>query len=252
VLEAEGRELNETFIRRITGTASFLCAKWAMTLDGKIACYTGYSQWISGEASRSKAHELRWRSDGILTGIGTVLADDPSFTVRHIEGRTPPRIVLDSYARLPVESSLFNTIDEGPLILATTEDAPVSRIKALQNAGVTLLQVSSDSQGINIRELLRILRDRGISNLLIEAGGEVMGSAFEKGVIDKIAAFVAPVIVGGKEATSPVEGQGVPKIELGYKLKSMKFRQYPPDFLLEALVKKSEPHDSTEEIIETL
>jgi len=240
LLEAEAKKLNADFIRRIETGEPFLTVKWAMSLDGKIASHTGNSQWISGEASRTKAHLMRALSDGILTGIGTVLADDPRLTVRHIKGKNPPRIVVDSYARMPLDCNLIKTIDLAPLFVAVTPKAPAPRVKALQDRGVTLLEIQEDENGVDLSCLLEFLKNRGLRNLLLEAGGDLIASAFEKNLVNKVAVFVAPLIIGGKEAPSPVGGKGIALIHQARHLGTLKIRPFAPDYLLEALVAPSQ------------
>lgn len=190
----------------------YLHAKWAMTLDGRIATRSGHSKWISGEHSRARVHELRGRMDGILTGIGTVLADDPLLTARPAGPRTAVRIVLDSRARIPLNSELVRTARLSPVVIVTTDCADVEKCQSLQQAGVELLRLNSSPPPTSLRcdipALLDELGRRQLTNVLLEAGGELLGGFHDRQLIDEVHCFIAPKLAGGMSARSPIAGVG--------------------------------------------
>lgn len=209
VCEDEGRELIAPFRTLMQLGRPFVHAKWAMTLDGRIATRIGSSKWISNPLSRARVHELRGRMDGIITGIGTVLKDDPLLTARPPGPRTPLRIILDSKARLPIGSQLVKTAREIPVLLVTTSLADQERCQVLQSHGVEILTIDDpQSERINLPELMNELGRRRMTNVLLEAGGEVLGSFHDHQLIDEVHCFIAPKIVGGVDAPGPVGGSG--------------------------------------------
>jgi diaminohydroxyphosphoribosylaminopyrimidine deaminase/5-amino-6-(5-phosphoribosylamino)uracil reductase len=208
VEETEARFLNAPYLKRLTTGRPFVTAKWAMTLDGKTACQSGDSKWISNPRSRSIVHALRGRMDGILVGIGTVLLDDPELTARPSGLRCPTRIVLDSTARLPLDSKLAQTARTVPVWVAVSEAAPPDRVEALRRMGVEPIPVRGGGP-IPIPDLLDELGRRGLTNLLVEGGGRVLGSFLDAGEIDAVEVFIAPTLEGGSHAFTPFRGTGV-------------------------------------------
>lgn len=208
VEETEARFLNAPYLKRLTVGRPFVTAKWAMTLDGKTACHSGDSKWISNPRSRSFVHALRGRMDGILVGIGTVLLDDPELTARTGGPRCPTRIILDSTARLPINSKLARTARTVPVLLAVSEAAPAHRRETLARMGVELL-VTRGHGPICIPELLDELGRRGLTNLLVEGGGRVLGAFLDAGEVDAVEVFIAPTLEGGSHSFSPFRGSGV-------------------------------------------
>lgn len=213
VLAEAAQKLLAPFVMLVTQHRPFVHAKWAMTLDGKIASRTGHSQWISNPTSRGVVHQLRGRMDAILVGAGTVRSDDPLLTVRPKGPRTPTRIVVDRLALLPLTSRLVQTIEEAPVLIAATEGADKTHIAELQKAGVEVLTFSK-TQGdrVDLNALLRELGKRQLSNILVEGGGQLLGSFFDADLIDELHVFLAPKLVGGQAASSPVEGLGLETI----------------------------------------
>jgi diaminohydroxyphosphoribosylaminopyrimidine deaminase / 5-amino-6-(5-phosphoribosylamino)uracil reductase len=203
---AEARRQNAPYLKLLRAGRPYVHAKWAMTLDGKIASKTGDSKWISNEASRRRVHALRGRMDGILVGIGTVCADDPMLTARPPGPRCPCRIVVDSTARTPIESQLVRTASQTPtLVVVTTHDE--SRLGPLRKAGCEILNVPGDETGRpDLAVLLDELGRRRWTNLLVEGGAAVLGSFFDHDLVDEAHIYVAPKLLGaGKDA---VCGQG--------------------------------------------
>ena len=204
----EGTKLIAPFTMLNSRGRPFVIAKWAMTLDGKLASRTGDSRWISNPASRDIVHRLRGRVDAIAVGIGTALADDPLLTARPPGLRTPLRIVIDSQARLPLDSQLVRTAQQTPLLLATTDGIPASRLKQLHDAGVETMILSAANERVDLGGFLRELGKRNVTNLLFEGGGALFGVLFDLGVIDEVHAFIAPKLIGGTDAPSPILGEG--------------------------------------------
>lgn len=238
LLEEEARFLNAPFFKHVTTGIPYVTVKWAMSLDGKIATALGESAWISSEASRRLVHKLRGEMDAVVVGVNTVIRDDPLLTARHVKAkRTPARIVLDSMARTPIGSSLAQTATSVDTLIVTSTDAPRSRVAALERAGCAILPVRVRKKGyIELLDLLEFLGRRHFTNVLIEGGGEVIASAFEDRVVDRVFAFIAPKVLGGRGAVSPVEGVGVGKIRQAVTLTRTKVHRIGDDTLLEGLV----------------
>lgn len=213
LLGDEARLLIAPFVQLVTKHRPWFHGKWAMTLDGKIASRTGHSQWISNSQSRAIVHQLRGRMDGVLVGIGTVLADDPMLTARPAGPRNATRIILDSLARLPLDSQLVRTAAQIPVIDVVTSNTPEDRIKALREAGVEVLVVSRVMDDkLSLTQLADELGRRRMTNILVEGGQEILGGFFDAKLIDEVHAFIAPKLVGGTTAKSPIGGFGLEQI----------------------------------------
>jgi diaminohydroxyphosphoribosylaminopyrimidine deaminase/5-amino-6-(5-phosphoribosylamino)uracil reductase len=208
--EAEAQRLNAPYLTLLGLCRPYVHLKWAMTLDGKIATRTGDSQWISNEACRRRVHELRGRMDGILVGVGTVLADDPLLTARPSGPRTATRIILDSRLRTPSTAQLVLTAAEAPVLLVTGSEAGEERAAALRGLGCEVLRLPG--QRLAVTDLLAELGQRRLTNLLVEGGSEVLGSFRDAGAADEVHVFVAPRLVGGAGAKGPAGGAGVERI----------------------------------------
>jgi diaminohydroxyphosphoribosylaminopyrimidine deaminase/5-amino-6-(5-phosphoribosylamino)uracil reductase len=207
------RRLTAPFCTLVESGRPYVHAKWAMTLDGRIASVAGESKWISNARSRAAVHALRGRMDALAVGIGTALADDPLLTARPPGPRVATRIVFDGQARLSVDSQLVRTAREVPVLVATTSRAPLERVAALRENGVEVFVCASgDSSGGNDRpdpgSLLAELGRRRMTNLLVEGGSVLLGSFFDAGLIDEVHVFVAPKLLGGAGAKSPLAGAG--------------------------------------------
>lgn len=232
-LEDEALGLNAAYLKLLAAGRPYVHAKWAMTLDGRIAAVGGSSKWISGEASRADAHELRGRMDGILIGVGTALADDPLLTARPPGPRTPVRVVLDSTCKLPPSSKLVQTASEVEVLLATTDRAPRDRRSALEEAGCSCLVLDADERGgVSIPALLDEFGRRRWTHLLVEGGSGVLGSFLAAGEIDAVRAYVAPLIVGGSAAKGPVGDPGIADLEEALRLGPLSARDLDGDVLL--------------------
>jgi diaminohydroxyphosphoribosylaminopyrimidine deaminase / 5-amino-6-(5-phosphoribosylamino)uracil reductase len=231
VAEREARDLNEAYVKHRTTGIPFVTAKWAMTLDGRIATKTGESRWISGEASRVLVHERRAAADAILVGIGTVLRDDPALTSRTASARQPRRIVLDSTLRVPPDARVLAG-DGTPVIIATTERANPAARAVLEARGVDVLTAGGPDGRVDLTALLRDLGRRGILSLLVEGGGTVHGAFFDAGLIDKVMVFLAPRIVGGP-APGPVGGTGVAYLVHAWRLTRATVHTTGDDLMIE-------------------
>ena len=231
LLEAEARLLNGPYLKRLDTGRPFVTAKWAMTLDGKTACASGDSKWISGPRCRAFVHEIRGRMDGILVGIGTVLADDPELTARPPGPRQPSRIVLDSAARLPFDSRLARTADGPPVWVAATSAASTHRVSMLVDRGVEVLVMPGEGL-VPIPDLLDELGCRGLSNLLVEGGGRVLGAFVDAGEIDAVEVFIAPILEGGSHEHGPLRGLGVTRMAEALRLRGTEVRLIDGDVAL--------------------
>ena len=234
-LEREARDLNRAFFTAVERQRPHVTVKWAMTLDGKIAAFDRRSQWITGEAARQEGHRLRSQSDAIVTGIGTVLADDPALTVRLLEPwpREPYRVVVDSRARLPLDAKLLQTGTRARVLVAVGEAAAPQRLAALESAGVTVLACKSREGRVDVADLGARLFALDVTAVLLEAGSELTGAFVQAGLLDRVAAFVAPTLLGGAEAPTPVGGHGL-ALPSALRLTNMITRPVGTDWLLEA------------------
>lgn len=227
------------FTMLATAGRPWVLAKWAMSLDGHIAAATGESRWISSEASRAVVHRLRGRVDGILVGIGTALADDPLLTARPSGARQPLRIVLDSRARLPLESKLVQTAAEHPTLLAVGPEAEASRMTLLRDSGVEVWQSEETDSAVRLADLLAELGRRKQTNLLVEGGPTVLGGLFDAGLVDEVQAFVAPKIIGGAAAPAAVGGVGITSMQKAPRLSIESIESLGDDCFIRGLVTRS-------------
>ncbi|MBX3443012.1 MAG: bifunctional diaminohydroxyphosphoribosylaminopyrimidine deaminase/5-amino-6-(5-phosphoribosylamino)uracil reductase RibD [Planctomyces sp.] len=209
LLEPEGRRLLAPYLKLTTAGIPWVHAKWAMTIDGRIATASGDSQWISSTRSRAIVHELRGRVDAVVVGISTALHDDPLLTARPSGPRTATRIVFDRTARLPVECQLVKSAQAFPLIVATGSEAPSERVSALESAGVEVLRCGDGRSGAGmVRSVLEELGARRMTNVLVEGGGQLLGSFFDAGQVDEAHVFLGPRVIGSAAAPGPVSGRG--------------------------------------------
>lgn len=241
-LREECDALNPVFFHYITTGLPYVVMKYAMTLDGKIACHTGDSKWITGTDARNHVQTLRGRYSGILAGIGTVLADDPMLNCRIPGAHNPLRIIVDSSFRIPLDSQLVKSAREFPLLVAGVEGDP-AKLKALEDAGVQVLLLPEEEPGVgkhhvDLKKLMEHLGKMKIDSVLIEGGGEVHEAALRAGIVNHVCAYLAPKLFGGRDAKTPVEGQGVAAPDLGALLKLESISQLGEDLLLEYNVVK--------------
>ncbi len=242
VLEEEARKQNEIFLKYITTRLPFCIMKTAMTLDGKIAAYTGDSKWITNEHSRKYVHQLRHRVSAIMTGIGTVMQDDPLLTTRleEKEGRDPIRVIVDSSARIPLDSKVLTVKSKAETIIAATEAADKNKISALENMGAEVIVTPIKNNRVDLLYLMKALGERKIDSVLLEGGSTLNFSALEEGIVDKINAFIAPKLIGGVSAKTPVGGNGKMYIKDAVLLRDMKIQSFDNDFMIEGYIVKEE------------
>ncbi|UNC93893.1 bifunctional diaminohydroxyphosphoribosylaminopyrimidine deaminase/5-amino-6-(5-phosphoribosylamino)uracil reductase RibD [Candidatus Contubernalis alkalaceticus] len=235
VLEEKARKINEVFFKFITTGLPFVTLKTAMSLDGKIATHKGHSRWISSEKSRQFVHRLRNQVDAVMVGIGTVLTDNPRLNTR-LEGdedvRNPLRIIVDSRGRLPLEARLIKYIADSPVMLVTTELAPPEKLESLSRLGVQILKISGREGRVDLKELIKVLGERQIANLLVEGGSTLNYQLLQDGLIDKVMFFIAPKLIGGVEAPTPVGGEGVELMEDVFHLFELQVKNLGEDILV--------------------
>lgn len=215
-----------------------------MTADGKIATRTGASKWITGEAARKRVQYSRKIYSGIMVGIGTVLADDPMLTCRLENAKNPVRIICDSSLRIPLDSNIVKTAKEVPTIIACTiskegkekskQDLIIEeKIEKLQQAGCEVIHIGRSKTGVNLKELMKLLGEKGIDSILLEGGSSLNYSALQAGIISKVETYIAPKIFGGELAKTPVGGIGVEEPGQAFFLKNPKITQIEQDILME-------------------
>jgi diaminohydroxyphosphoribosylaminopyrimidine deaminase/5-amino-6-(5-phosphoribosylamino)uracil reductase len=226
----ESFALIEAFAKHITTGIPFVVAKFAMSLDGKIATRSGDSKWISNIAARRHAHVLRAGVDAVMVGIGTALADDPQLTVRGITyaGPQPTRVIIDSTGRLPIDASMLAL--EGTTIVATSNIAPDKRT-ALETAGAVIIDTGPGIQ-VDLHHLLVALGEQQITSVLVEGGSHLLGSLFDLGLVDKVVSIIAPVIIGGIEAPGPVSGGGAQAMPDALRLTKVTYEQVDGDIIV--------------------
>lgn len=234
--DPECMQLIAPFRKLITTGRPWVIAKWAMTLDGKLATRAGSSQWISGEASRAVVHRLRGMVDAVLVGRGTAETDNPSLTARPPGPRTATRIVLDSRAALPPDCRLLAEISVAPVMIVCREDAPADRTAALSAAGAEVLRVSGGTREERVAELLHELGSRKKTNILVEGGSGVLGAFFDAQAIDEVHAFIATKLVGGQNALAPIAGQGLADMQSAWQLERVEIEHLEGDVHIHGFV----------------
>ena len=242
VLEDEGKKLNEAYLCFITKKIPFVYYKTAMSLDGKIATVKGESKWITNLESAQYTHRLRREVDAVVIGVNTALKDNPRLTVRD-QGAIkspividPVRIVLDSNASIPLKAKIFNAKSSAGEIICVTNKAPKGKIKTLEKK-TEVLVVKADKKGYcDWHDLLKKLGQKNFTSVLVEGGGRVGASAFEAKVIDKVYFFVAPKLIGGKEAPTPIDGKGIARIKSVVDLKQVEIERLGNNVLVSGYV----------------
>lgn len=219
LLKTESEKLNAPYLKLLRRGMPWVIAKWAMTLDGKIATRDHHSQWISGDSSREVVHQIRGRVDGILIGLRTAQIDDPLLTARPSGPRTATRIVLDSQAKLSLHSRLVSSAQQAPVLVATGPDAQDDDIQRLAAAGCQMIVCTPADPVERVTTLLKELGDRQFTNVLVEGGAQVFGSFFDAKAVDEVHAFVAPKIVGGQDSLTPLAGRGVSQMTEALQLR---------------------------------
>jgi diaminohydroxyphosphoribosylaminopyrimidine deaminase/5-amino-6-(5-phosphoribosylamino)uracil reductase len=238
---SEASEVNEAFIKYITTGMPFVTVKFAASLDGKIATRSGDSKWVTGEAARKQVQHIRYISDAVMTGANTVIADDPRLTVRlsvkgGITHKQPIRIIIDGLGRTPPQARLFTEPGKTLIVLGEKTSADIK--KPLTDTGAELLELPSEGGMVDLRQLMKALGERQITNILVEAGGILLGSLFDAGLVDKVVAFFAPIVIGGGEARPAVAGKGIEKLSDCIKLKDIRVERVGDDIMVSGYMKR--------------
>jgi diaminohydroxyphosphoribosylaminopyrimidine deaminase/5-amino-6-(5-phosphoribosylamino)uracil reductase len=239
--EAAG-EIIEAYTRFITTGMPFVTAKFAMSLDGKIATRTGDSRWISGEESRRHVHNLRHQADVIMAGVNTMLKDDPRLTVRSGAGRggtareQPLRVIIDSKGRTPLSARVFK--EPGKTLVALGRTVADEERRTFETPGAEVLELPLPDGRVDLARLLKVLGERGVTSVLVEGGGILLGSLFDLGLVDKVVAFIAPMVIGGKTARTPVAGEGAAKITEAVRLERCRVEKFGQDVMLSGYVRR--------------
>lgn len=236
VLEDECKKVNEVFIKYISKKVPFVVLKTAMSLDGKIATASGESQWITCEESRLKVHELRNELSGIMVGVNTVIKDNPSLTCRIENGRNPRVIVVDSKLRIPIDSNVVINNKNNGLIIATTENCDKDKMLKLEEMGVTIFKIQAKNGRVDLKKLMIELGNIGVDGILLEGGSTLNYSALEEGIVDKVQVYIAPKIIGGEKAKTPVGGIGIEKLKDHFKVKNIQVSKIGQDILIEGYI----------------
>jgi len=238
-LAARARLGNQSFRKFARTGRPWVLFKSAMTLDGKVATPTGDSKWISGEASRRRAHEWRASVDAVAVGIGTALADDPQLTAR-IEGveRQPRRVVFDSTGRLPLDSQLVRAAPEVPLTVVVSRAAPRHEVDVLEMAGADIIVATGENEQARVRSALVALGEREVTSILLEGGPHVAGAFFDAGEIDEVRLFLAPLMIGGRAARDAMEGAGVERIADATRALTLECEPVGEDLLVSARLRE--------------
>lgn len=237
VMKEECDALNPVFFHFITTKTPYVLMKYAMTMDGKIACDTGKSQWITGEEARSHVQETRDALMGIMVGIQTIISDNPRLTCRILGGRNPIRIICDSHLRIPMEAEVVQTAKEMKTVVATVSSEQ-EKISALREAGVKVLITDSADGKVDLQDLMQKLGQEKIDSILLEGGGTLNQSALQSGIVNHIQIYLAPKIFGGTGKYTPVSGIGVKEPDEAYLLINRKIRIFGEDILLDYDVAK--------------
>ncbi|MEY3162219.1 MAG: hypothetical protein RIT25_2210 [Planctomycetota bacterium] len=238
VLSSRCRESQALFHKWLQMDRPWTIGKWAMTLDGKIAAVTGESRWISGPESRRRTHLLRSRCDAVVVGYRTVMHDDPSLTVRHVDGRQPVRVVVDPLAAIDDDSNLVRTAREIPTWLLASEEVDPMRSGHLADLGVQVIHVptAETNRHLHLRHAWRELRRRGIRRLMVEGGGGLMAELLSWNCVDQVLAFMAPRILGGKFSPTPVQGDGKPFPAEAWRVDDMRCEALGDDLVVTGFV----------------
>ena len=237
VLEAEANKLNKAYIKHITTGMPYVTLKIAQTLDGKIATASGESKWITGEQAREEGHRLRSGNDAILVGVNTVLKDDPSLTARVPGSRDPLRIIVDSKLRTPPVAKVIAQKSSAKTCIATLQNMPKDRLVPLLDAGAEILIAKGRGGRVDLKDLMKLLGSHGVLSVLIEGGAEVNASALRAGIVDKVVAFIAPVLMTGTDSLCSIGGKSPLRLDKAIRLKNMTSRAVGSDIVIEGYVR---------------
>ena len=238
--EDEVREISEAYIKYITTGMPFVTAKFAVSLDGKIATKSGDSEWISGADSRKYVHYLRYTTDAIMVGANTVIADDPHLTCRYAgtggaAKKQPLRVIVDGRGRISPEAQIFG--ETGKTLLALGKSVAPEKKQAFSQVGAELLELPSEEGLLDLKGLLKTLGQREITSVLVEGGGILLGSLLDYHLVDKVIAFITPIIIGGEGAKTAVAGIGVDKVLDAIKLKRVNVEKFGEDVMISGYIR---------------
>jgi diaminohydroxyphosphoribosylaminopyrimidine deaminase / 5-amino-6-(5-phosphoribosylamino)uracil reductase len=238
LLAAEAGLLNEVYCTNMRTGLPYVTLKVGMSLDGKTATRTGDARWITGEASRRKVHEMRNTVDAVLVGIGTILADDPELTTRlpGADCRHPDRVVIDSHLRIPNRARVLGHRNRGRTILIAGPHAPEARVRELRELGAEVVAVDGGERRVDLRIVVERLYALGITSVLIEGGAEIAASSLDSGIVDKLVFFIAPLLIGGREAPPVIGGRGVGPLADATRLRDVRWSAMGDDIMVEGTV----------------
>ena len=238
--EQRAREINEGYFKYITEGIPFVIAKFAMSLDGKIATRNGDSKWITSEEARNYAHRQRHITDAIMVGANTILMDDPLLTARGYSGRggrsklQPLRVVVDGQGKLPMTARVF--FEPGKTLVALCDQPSNYEKLQIKREGVEYILVKSKDGFIDLNELLKILGQKQITTVMVEGGSGLLGSFFDSKLVDKVFAFIAPIIIGGENAKTAVGGLGVSRVQDAFRLKNVKVEKFDSELFISGYI----------------
>jgi diaminohydroxyphosphoribosylaminopyrimidine deaminase/5-amino-6-(5-phosphoribosylamino)uracil reductase len=235
---SQAHELNAPYEKLMRTGRPWIIAKWAMTLDGKIATRNGDSKWISSPSSREIVHAIRGRVDAVIVGRGTVAVDDPMLTARPAGARTATRILLDTGASVPLGSQLVRSARAAPVLVVVGPQADEAQCQQLEDAGCELLRCREQTPKARLDEVLSELGRRRMTNVLVEGGGQVLGSLFDAGEIDEVHVFVAPRLIGGDDAPTPIAGDGLGRMSQSLGIDQPRWQQIGEDLYLHGRVRR--------------
>jgi diaminohydroxyphosphoribosylaminopyrimidine deaminase/5-amino-6-(5-phosphoribosylamino)uracil reductase len=240
LLGEKARRLNEAYCKHITTGLPHVTLKIGMSLDGKIATRTGESRWITNEAARRRVHELRDGVDAVLVGIGTILADDPELTTRIPggDGRNPARVVVDTRLRTPVKARVLSQRPRARVIFVAGPHATEERARELQGLGAEVLRVPGDPQRLDMRAVMERLGAAGIQSVLVEGGSEICASCIESGVVDRAVFFLAPILIGGREAPPAMGGRGAGPLAEAHRLREVRWEALGDNLMIEGVFRE--------------
>jgi len=235
LLEEKAFHLNEPFVMRMLFGRPMVTLKAAISLDGRIATKSGDSKWISSLASRKYVHRLRGKSDAILVGIGTVLADDPQLTCRLVVNckRQPLRVIVDSQIKIPLNAKVISEGLKGQTLIAVTSKAPLEKRKKIEEMGVEIIVADGTDGRVDLKSLLKILYEKGLNSVLLEGGSALMTSMLAENLVDKVLLVLAPILIGGKDSLPLIGGKGFEKVSDAIHLQKVHFRRFGDDLLVE-------------------
>ena len=238
VLKDECDKLNEVFFYYMKTKIPYVVMKYAMTMDGKIATYTGKSKWITGEEARLNVHKDRHKYSGIMVGVETVLTDDPMLNCSIQDGKNPTRIICDTNLRTPLDSNIVSSSKNIPTIIATCCDNEDKQKQYIEK-GCKVIKISKKDNHLDLNKLMICLGEEKIDSILLEGGGTLNWSALNNNIVNNVQTYISPKLFGGINSKSPVAGIGVENPKQAFYLNNMAIKQIGEDILIESEVKRN-------------